>query len=232
MSDSRSFGRTLAAVGLIGGPLLLVAASLVDPAWSDDTATYLQEVADDKGRYVAAGALDTVGTLLLIAGTLGLVRLLRTRDVGLGQIGAGLLTIGLIGLVPILLINGVDIEMADADDREAMVALSDSIEDSAVIGVYFFGFFLVGIALGSLLLAIALFRRRVVPIWSPVLLIAAIVVSFLGEAQWASAASFVLLLVAFLPLAMRILSISDHDWERWEPLAQERAPAPPQPPNP
>ncbi len=33
-SDSRNFSRTLAAIGLIAGPLLLCIESLLDPAWA------------------------------------------------------------------------------------------------------------------------------------------------------------------------------------------------------
>jgi hypothetical protein len=224
-SDSRNFSRTLAGIGLIAGPLLLAIGALIDPAWSDDSAEYLQEVADDKGRYAIAGVLWTLGTLVFIAGTLGLIKLLRGRGVTLGQVGAGLITIGLIAFTAVLAFNAFDIEMADAENREAMVALSDSVEDNALLTVYFFGFFLGGIVLGSLLLAIALFRRRIVPIWSPILLVVAIVVGFFATSAVVNAISFLVLLAALAPLAMRILALSDDDWERWEPLAAAEAPA-------
>jgi hypothetical protein len=228
-SDSRNFSRTLAGIGLIAGPLLLAIGALIDPAWSDDSAEYLQEVADDKGRYAVAGVLWTLGTLIFIAGTLGLIKLLRGRGVTLGQIGAGLITIGLIAFTAVLAFNAFDIELADAENREAMVALSDSLEDSALLSVYFFGFFLGGIVLGSLLLAIALFRRRIVPIWSPILLIVAVIVGFFAASAVVNAISFLVLLAALAPLAMRILALSDDDWAHWEPLAAAEAPPRAQP---
>lgn len=45
MSDSRRFSRSLAAVGLFMGPLLFFLGTLVDPAWGDDQAAYLEAVA-------------------------------------------------------------------------------------------------------------------------------------------------------------------------------------------
>lgn len=223
LSDSRNFSRTLAAIGLIVGPLLFVLGALIDPAWDDDHAAYLAEVADGKGAYITAGALGTLGSLFFIAGTIGVMRLLRHRRVTFGQFAAGLLTVGLIGLTAGFAFNAFDVAVADFDDRETMVAFSESLEDSGALNAYFIAFFFGGIVLGSVLLAIALYRRRIVPIWSPILLVVAIVVGFAGgEEKLLSALSFLILAAALAPLAMLIWSLSDDDWERWElPLDRE-----------
>jgi hypothetical protein len=219
-SDSRNFGRTLAAIGLVAGPLLLMVGSLVDPAWSDDSAEYVQEVADASGRYVVAGAVWTIGTLLFVAGALGLVRLLRRRaGITLGQAGATLLTVGLIALTPALAFNALEVAVVDTADQQTAAAISDASEDSVALAIYFFGAFLGGIVLGSLLLAVALIRRRIVPIWSPILLIVSMVAAFaIGNTSVGSALSFLLLTAALVPLALLIWSLRDDDWERWEPL--------------
>lgn len=225
-SDSRNFSRTLAAIGLLAGPLLLAIGGLLDPAWDDDAATYLQNVADGKGAYIAAGALGTVGTLLFIPGMLGVARLMRRRSVGLGQIAATLLVVGLIGIIPVLAFNGLDVVLAEADNRGAAVAIFNDIEDSAAVNVYWMFFFFIGIMLGSILLAVALFRRRIVPIWSPILLIVSIVVGWFGESAVVSALSFLVLGAAVFPLAQKMWSLSDDDWERWELPVEREAPAP------
>ena len=84
------------------GPLLLAISSILDPAWEDTAAAYLAEVADNKGAYIAAGVIATIGTLIFIVGMLGVMRLMRRQRVTLGQVAAGLLTFGLIGLTPLL----------------------------------------------------------------------------------------------------------------------------------
>jgi hypothetical protein len=218
LSDSRNFGRTLAALGLVVGPGLYVLATLVDPAWSDDHAEYIQEVAANKGRYLLAGVLWTVGSLVFVAGTLGVVRLMRGRNVTLGQLGSSLLTMGLIGTTAVLAFYGFDLAMADFDDRQAAIALSGELEDSPVVNAYYLVLFLGGIVLGSILLAVALFRRRVVPVWSPILLAVSSVLAFVGRTRVLSTLSLVLLLAALVPVATRIWSLSDDEWERWEPL--------------
>jgi hypothetical protein len=239
-SDSRNFSRTLAAIGLLAGPLLFCIESLLDPAWASDSAEYLAEVADDKGRYIAAGAAGTIGSLLLIPGMLGVMRLFRGRSITLGQIGAGLIAMGAIGLTGILAFNGFDIILADHADRAAAVEIYDQGDENGALLAYFLFFFFIGIVLGSILLAIALFRRRIVPIWSPILLVVAILVGFFASEESAivNAISFLILAAALFPLAMLIWGLSDDEWERWElPLEDARAagaaaPPPPPPPPP
>ena len=235
-SDTRNFSRTLAAIGLIAGPLLFAIESLLDPAWASDSAEYLAEVADDKGRYIASGAVGTIGSLVFIPGLLGVMRLFRRRSVSLGQIAAGLLTVGVIGLTATLAFNGFDIILADHGDRASAVQIYDQGDENGAVIAYFLFFFFIGIVLGSILLAIALFRRRIVPIWSPVLLVVAILVGFFASEESAivNAISFLILTAALAPLAMIIWGLSDDQWERWElPLEEAGAAgttAPPPPP--
>ncbi len=225
-------------IGLIAGPLLFAIEALLDPAWASDSAEYLAEVADDKGRYIAAGAMGTIGSLLFIPGLLGVMRLFRGRSVTLGQIAAGLLTVGVIGLSATLAFNGFDIILADHADRAAAVEIYDEGDDNGALIAYFLFFFFIGIVLGSILLAIALFRRRIVPIWSPILLVVAILVGFLAgeESAIVNAISFLILTAALAPLAMLIWGLSDDEWERWELSLDDtrtgEAAAPPPPPQP
>jgi hypothetical protein len=79
LSDSRNFSRTLAALGLFLGPLLFVLGTLIDPAWADDRGEYLQAVGEAPGRYLLAGALWTLGSLLFIPGALGVAKLMRAE---------------------------------------------------------------------------------------------------------------------------------------------------------
>ena len=217
LSDSRRFSRKFAAIALVAAPLLWAVGSLIDPAWADDTAEYLTEVADNEGMYLLSGLLWTLGGLLLVVGLLGVIRLVRGRRVTLGQIGAGLMIFGAIGLSSGLAFNGFEIAMATEDNRDAMVTLSDNLEDdSAALAIYWISFFIVGIVLGALLLVISLFRSKVVPIWAPILLIVAIVIGFVGgDDKWITAVSFIVLAAGFFPLAQRMLATSDDEWERW-----------------
>lgn len=223
MSDSRNFSRTLAALGLFLGPLLFLAATVVDPAWAEDPGDYLAEVAAAPGQYLVSGALWTLGALLFIPGALGVMKLMRGKGVTLGQVGAGLMVVALILFSSNLAFYGMDVLMAESADREAAAAIAERVEDGSVVGLYYMVTFLGGLVLGSILLAIALFRRKIVLIWSPVLIVASIVLGFVGETKMLSALSLALLVAGFAPLGQKIWSLSDDAWGNWEPLGAEPA---------
>jgi drug/metabolite transporter (DMT)-like permease len=237
LSDSRNFGRTFAGLSLIVSSILFLVGTALDPAWADDSVEYLDEVAADKGLYALSGILSLVGALLLIPGLLGVIHLLRSRRVTLGQIGAGLVIIGAVAIAGSYVINVFEILATDEQyDRAQMAELFDDTEESAE-AIPFFVMFVCGLVLGSILLAIGLWRQRAVPVWIPILLVLGNLAAFVGgEGQAAGLISSVILAAALIPLGLRILSVSDDDWERWEVLpagerqqvpAAERPEAPP-----
>jgi hypothetical protein len=219
--DSRTFSRTLAGSGLVVGPLLWILSMALSPAWADDAAGYLAEVAAAPNRHVLSGGLFLVGSIVALPGLVGTARLLRGRRVTVGQVGAYLLAIGALNAGGFtLVLNTMEAAMVDeAANRAEMIALSDRGEESITALIGFVGMFLVGFVGGLLLLAIGLFARRAVTVWSPALIVAGIVAMFvLGESRWGSVAGMAVLLAGLVPIAARILSLSDEEWERWEPL--------------
>lgn len=217
LSDSRSFGRRLAAIGLVLGPLLFLLDTAIDPAWAEDDATYLAEVAGNEVTYTLAELASTVGALLLIAGMLGVMRLLRGPRLSLGQIAAGVVTVGLIGLTSSFAFSVFDLAMADFEDRPVMVDLRTELEHSDAYRAYWLVFFRGATVGGLIFLAVAIARRRVVHPWSPAgVVVAALLWSLGGGEQVLSATSSLLLALALAPLAARIWSLSDEAWARWE----------------
>ena len=224
LSNSRRFGRTLAAIGLVLGPLLFFLDTLIDPAWAGDNAAYLAEVAGNKGAYITAEVASTFGALIFIPGTIGVMRLMRGRRVTLGQFAAGIVTVGLIGLTASFAFSVFDLAMADFEDREAMVDLRAELEDSSAYDAYWLTFFSAGTVLGLILLAVALLRRRIVPVWSPTLLVVASGLWYVGGGErFLNALSLLMLAAALAPLAVLMWSLSDDDWERWEIPLERKA---------
>ena len=89
------------------------------------------------------------------------------------------------------------IGVADFGNREAMVSA--------------------GTVLGLTLLAVALLRQRLVALWSPILLIVASVFWHVaGGERVTDALALLMLATALAPLAARMWSLSDEDWELWE----------------
>jgi hypothetical protein len=230
-SDSRNFTRTLAALSLLVTPVLLLLAVLIGPDLGDDPAEELAAIADNEAGFVISGLLFLIAPLVLLPGMMGTIRLMRRRGVTLGQIGAGLILFGAL-LTMAFYGFGVVQYVAATDDgvsRPEMVKLFDAAEDSGLAFPIFVGFVL-GLILGSILLAISLWRNRVVPVWGPIALVLSSVLGFVGESTVVGAISFVLLFVGLFPIAQKILSISDDEWEGWQ--LPERAAASPPPPAP
>jgi hypothetical protein len=224
-SDSRNFSRTLAGLGLIAGPALFLVSQILSPAWSDDTAEYLEEVAGDEGLHLLSALLFLLGGMLLLAGALGVIKLMRRgRRVSLGQVAGFLVALGTVATTAFYVLSVIDISMVDeAADRAEMVALSERAEDSGGAAIFFIPYFFLGFVLGFILLGIAMIRSRVVPVWAGIAVLASIVVAFVGgDSQAASVVGGVLLLAGLTPLGLRILSLSDDHWERWQVIDDER----------
>jgi hypothetical protein len=219
--DSRTISRRLAAVGLIAAPILFAVSDLIEPAWADDSAEYLREVAGGTNRHLAWGGLFAVGALFLLAGMIGVARLLRGgRGGAIGVLGAWLLGVSATIAGGLVMAQAVlEVEMVSTGaDRAEMVALYDRTTDSTfgmvAFGLLFFG----GFGLGTLLVAVGLWLRRPVPAWSPLLLVAWLVVLFASPNNIVNGLSFVVLLAALAPVAARIARLSDEQWGHWQPL--------------
>jgi hypothetical protein len=216
---SRDLNEALTAAALVLGPLLFLADTLMDPAWAEDDAGYLEEVAGHKVRYVTAEIASTIGALLLIAGMTGVMRLMHAARARSGQLAAAVVIVGLMGLVGSVAFSVLDLAMADFRDRAAMVELRGDLEDSTAYNAYWLAFFVGGVVLGMVWLAITIWRRRIVDAWSPALIIVAVLLSFLaGGDRRSSALSSLLLAAALSPLAARVWSLGDDAGARWDRL--------------
>jgi hypothetical protein len=231
LSDDRNFGRTLAALSLLAAPLMLFLGALIGPDLDDDAVKRLAEIPDNEAAYVIGGILFLIAPLVLIPGMVGTIHLLRRGRVTLGQIGAALITIG--GLATMAFYGYGAVEYIAATeaglDRAQMAELLDASEESGLV-IPVIILFLGGLVLGSILLAIGLWRSRVVPVWAPIVLVLSTLVNFFGESKAIEVISFVLLFAGLAPVAMKILSIPDDDWERWT-LPERGAAAPPAAPT-
>jgi len=221
VTDSRNFSRTLGAIALVAGPLLWLASSAVSPAWAEDTGDYLAEIAAAPNRHLLSAGLFLLGCIVLLPGLLATAHLLRGRRVTVGQIGASILAVGaMIAGGVVFVINAFEVVMVDdAANRTEMIALSERGEDSLAAGIVFFVSFFGGFVLGLVLLAVGLWTKRAVPVWSPLLLVGAIAWMFVGgEGQLGSIVGMAVLVAGFAPIAAKILALSDEEWARWQPL--------------
>jgi hypothetical protein len=223
LSDQRNFARTLAGLSLIVAPLLLLVSMLIGPDLSDVGAKRLSEIADNQGRYVASRYLLLIGAWVFVPGLIGLSRLFRGPRVMLGQVGAGLVLIGWISTIAFFGLGAYEYEAAQPGlDRALMGRLADRVDSSGVMMPMIIITFVVGIAIGSLIVAWSLWRRKLVPPWAPAALVVWTILDVIANSVAVSAIALAFLLVGFGSVGLKLLSMSD---EEWDLLGRARGPA-------
>ena len=206
-------------------------SDLIEPAWSDDSAEYLREVADRPGPATCSGPARAIGGVALLAGMIGVARLLRggrrrcdrrRRLVARRRLG---------GARPAACCSGWRSSRRRwprARNPAEMVALYDGTEDVWLALVAFGTLFLRRLRDRGRCSSRRAADRRPVPLWSPLLLIAWVVTIFVSPNRWVNLAATVLIpLAAFAPVAARIAGMRNEQWERWQPLPDREA-RPPQ----
>jgi hypothetical protein len=234
-SDERNFARTLAGLSLFAGPLMLLLAAAVSPDLSGDGGERLAEIADNEGRYIASGYLFLLGAWLFVPGLIGLWRLFRgPRGVTLGQVGGGLVLLGVITTIAFFGFGAYEYEMAQPGlDQTQMAELAEQADETEV-AIPLFITFLVGVGIGSLIVAWSLWRRQLVPPWSPAAIVVGTIVSAAAEDDAVLAAiGFAFLLIGFGAVGLKLLSMSDDEFDQLGrgPAAAEPPPPPPPPPQ-
>jgi hypothetical protein len=214
ISDQRNFTRTLAGLSLIVAPLLLLLSTLVGPDLSDDGTKRLSEIARNDGRYVASHYLLLVGAWVFVPALLGLSRLFRGPRVTLGQLGAGLLLIGWISTVAYFGLGTYEYEASRSNlDRDLMGNLVESANDSVIMVPMIIITFLIGIAIGSLIVAWSLWRRKLAPSWAAAALVVWTILDIMANNVTVSAIALAFLLVGFGSVGHKLLSMTDEEWD-------------------
>src|SRR2546421_3629276 len=226
-SDARNFGRTLTGLALIAGPLVMLVGSLVSPNTDNDNKVKeLNKVAAHKSAYLVGSLLFLLGTLILLAASVGIIHLFRDRRVTLGQVAGSLLLVGTAVTTAFYAFSIVEYEMVNQSglNRDELAKYLHKANNTAA-GAPLFILFVLGIVLGLILLAIAARRRRLIPIWTSILIVIGGLFAFFGgQSQGANIVDNVLLLIAFVVLGRAVLSMSDEEWDaprghREEPVA-------------
>jgi hypothetical protein len=219
-SDGRNFARTFTGLALIVGPLLLLIAQIVIPDVDhggsvSDKAKELADVASHKGTYLAGGIIFLFAGLITAAGAVGLIHFFRGRKVTLAQVASALVAMGAAASMVFYGYGSVEYEMVNHSnlDRAQMAQLLHATNMPAS-GAPVFLMFVIGVVLGLILLGIACWRNKVVPVWGSVLLIAAALLAFFGgNNKVVSIIGFAVLTAGLGTLGWTVLKSSDESWD-------------------
>src|SRR5688572_17145424 len=94
LSDAHHFRKTVAGICMILAPVLFLISAILAPSSDNDAGAILNAVAGDPDRFYLSTVLGIAGTVLLIPALLGLMHMLREKEVSLGHIGGGLALLG------------------------------------------------------------------------------------------------------------------------------------------
>jgi hypothetical protein len=227
ITDANNFRRTVVGLCLIAGPLVVLIGGLVTPWEENETkAAYLQALAESSTRAQISALLLYFGFLLIAVSVFGILHLLRHRAVVLGHVAGALAVWGWVTFPGLLISDFYDLSLAQWSNRQEAIAISDRAEGyvgSAVMGIPV----LLG-GIGMVLLGVALWRARFAPLWVPAVLLLALAIGFFGPptvvfftTDWA------LSLVALGYVGLKVLWLSDEDWERGATPVETRAAEPP-----
>jgi hypothetical protein len=216
LSDGPRFRRIVAGVSLVLSPVFLLAAFVVVPTMASDTRAMLAAIAQHPTQWYLFGLFLLVSYVLLAPAVLGLMHLLRDRAAAWSSIGGSLAFLGAIASVADTRLVFVHWQMAAPEaDRDQMVALLTRLEAAAGATLPFI-LGTLGLVIGTVLLAIGLYRSRVVPTWVAAALGAGIVANlaaFIAGSRPGLIASSAILALAYGWIGLLFLRQSDQDWE-------------------
>jgi hypothetical protein len=215
LSDAHHSRKTIAGACMVFAPLVLLVAMVIHPASDMDEATQVATIAENLNAWYVAHLLALVAIALMVPVVLGLMHMLREREVALAQVGSGLAMLGLLAFAGIV---GIEMAMwqmvAGGSTREA-VSLLERLNDTAGIVIPFV-FISFGFALGLACLAAGLYRARAVQSWMAISVGAgAILFGFaVGAAMnWLAVVAAVLLGVGLGAIGRMVLRETDEAWE-------------------
>jgi hypothetical protein len=230
LSDSHHFRKTIAGMCMVAAPLLLLVGVIVHPERKSDAGDQLAVIADNTDAWFAAHLIVLVALVLSVPAVLGLMHMLREREVAFGHVGGALAMVGLLATMGVVAIDGFVGWQAAAEPSAQMTALFERLDDTAGVVIPFFVMSL-GFTVGMLFLAAGLYRARAVQSWSAAML--AVGAILLAIADFATSDVFAIvgaavLFVGFVQVGRMVLTESDEDWEHtpeysgFRPLAGTR----------
>ena len=214
-SDPHHFRKVVAGFCMMAAPLVLLVGMVIHPERKTDEAAQLAVAADNPDAWFASHMIVLAALVLAVPAVLGLMHMLREREVAWGHIGGGLAVLGLMALTALITIDGLVVwQMAIAGESPAMTALYQSFTDTA--GIFIPVFLLsLAFALGLVVLAMGLYRARAVHAWmafSAALGAVCLAIAGPGASDLLAIVGAALLFVGLGSIGRMVAAESDEDW--------------------
>jgi hypothetical protein len=215
LSDAHHFRKMVAGACMVVAPLVLLLATVIHPASSMNEATQVATIADNLDAWYVAHLLALIAIAVMVPAVLGLMHMLREREVAFGHVGGGLAMLGLLAFAGIVGMELVMWQMVAGGSTREAVALLERLNETAGI-VIPFAFVSFGFALGLACLAAGLYRARVVQSWMAVSVAVGAVlfgIAFGAATNWLAIVAAAFLVVGLGAIGRMILRETDEAWE-------------------
>lgn len=212
---SSLFGPMVVGLAFLIQPVAGLIEHLLDPKSGTVVADHVAAIASNPDSRLASILVGLLATVLFVPVALGLAHLVHPGAPRLGLVGGGLALIGVVGYSAM---HGADIaflEMVQQKVGPTQAAhVMEGFEASAG-GASVLALFLVGMFLGTLLLALALWRTRAAPRLAATLIIVFLVVDAVGAIAGIKPVNLVahtLLIVGSGWIGLRVLAMTQEEW--------------------
>jgi hypothetical protein len=215
LSDAHHFRKMVAGACMVVAPLVLLAAVVIHPASDMNEATQVATIQDNLDAWYVAHLLALISIALTVPVVLGLMHMLREREVAFGHVGGGLAMLGLLAFAGIVGMELAMWQMAAGGSTAEAVALLERLNNTAGIVIPFL-FVSFGFAFGLACLAVGLYRARAVQSWMAISTAAgAILFGFaVGTAMnWLAIVAAAFLVVGIGAIGRMVLRETDEAWE-------------------
>jgi hypothetical protein len=215
LADAHHFRKMVAGCCMVLAPLVLLGAEIVHPEEKTNAGDQLAVVANNLDQWYVAHLMAAIAVVLMVPAVLGLMHMLREREVAYGHVGGALAMLGLLALAGIVAMELVLWQMGTIGANAQMTDLANRLTDTTGIVVPFF-VVAFGFMLGLICLAIGLYRARAVQSWMSLFLIVAAVgfgIEFSAASNVFGIVGASFLLVGLGSIGRMVLAETDEDWE-------------------
>jgi hypothetical protein len=196
------------AIALIAAPIIGLAATLALPNMDGDGAMRLAAIEAESSRFLIGNLLLLASFAVFVPAVFALRAPLLARGSRWGAVAAGAAGVGWTLHLAIVGMVMTQLPMAFAADRAGAAGLSDGLFESDGFTAVLLPMLLLT-ELGMILVAIALWRARLAPVWASALVVAALVAEFIVPAPFDGVALYALLTIGFVGIGWRMLRPTD-----------------------
>jgi hypothetical protein len=217
-ADPHRFRKTVAGVCMLVAPALGLVGLIVSPGFHSGAAQQLATVAAHRDQWFVSELLILLSLVALVPAILGLMHMLREREVAYGHLGGG---VALLGTMAAIGASGFDFAMWRMPATPQMAAVVHSFEHTTGTYVLFFLGTLC-LAVGLIALAVGLIRASAAGMATAGLVAAGSLVAAVGFAAtttWLMIAGYAALMVGLGLIGQMVLNETVEDWEHTPRLA-------------